>query len=116
MNTDDQQLIRDCLAGQTEAFGRLVVRYQDRLFHSLVHITGSHHEARDVAQDAFVSAFQKLRSFRGDSAFYSWLFRIARNAAINRSRKRRLPTASIEAGREKCSWMCKNSAERGSSN
>lgn len=100
MNIDDQKLIDDCLAGQTEAFGRLVVRYQDRLFNSLVNILGSADEARDAAQDAFVQAFQKLDTFRGRSAFYSWLFRIAVNAAVNHKRKVRRVAASIEASRE----------------
>ena len=100
MNTEDQQLIQECLAGRTESFGKLVVRYQDRLFNSLCHIAGSHDEARDVAQDAFVLAFQKLETFRGQSAFYSWLFRIAINAAINRRRKQRHVSVSIDAARE----------------
>ncbi|MGH7199490.1 MAG: sigma-70 family RNA polymerase sigma factor [Planctomycetaceae bacterium] len=100
VNTDDQQLIEASLAGRTEAFGSLVVRYQDRLYNSLVSMLGSPEEARDVAQDAFVKAFQKLGSFRGDSAFYSWLFRIAMNAAVSRKRKSRRVTASVDAARE----------------
>ncbi len=97
---DDKQLIEECLAGRTEAFGRLVVRYQDRLYHSLVHALGSRDEALDTAQEAFVHAFQKLDTFQGRSAFYSWLFRIAMNAAISRKRKNRRVTGSIEAARE----------------
>ena len=100
MDIEDQQLIRECLAGQTEAFGKLVLRYQDRLFNSLVHVVGSSHEARDVAQDAFVHAFQKLNTFRGESAFYSWLFRIAINSAVTHKRKRRHGSVSIDAARE----------------
>ena len=50
MNTEDQQLIQECLAGRTESFGKLVVRYQDRLFNSLCHIAGSHDEARPGAK------------------------------------------------------------------
>jgi RNA polymerase sigma-70 factor (ECF subfamily) len=100
VTNDDQQLIDECLSGQTEAFGQLVVRYQDRLYHTLVSVTGSAEDARDVAQDAFVQAFHKLSTFRGQSAFYSWLFRIAMNAAISRKRKNRRPTVSIEAAKE----------------
>lgn len=100
MDTDEQQLIAECLSGQTEAFGRLVVRYQDRLYNTLVQMLGSADDARDVAQDAFVHAFQKLGTFRGNSAFYSWLFRIAVNAAVTRKRKDRRKMASIEVARE----------------
>lgn len=100
-NKDDQQLIDECLSGQTEAFGQLVVRYQDRLFNSLVNILGSADDARDVAQEAFVNAFEKLSTFRGHSAFYSWLFRIAMNAAVSSKRKTRRMSTSVDAARER---------------
>jgi RNA polymerase sigma-70 factor, ECF subfamily len=96
----DQELITECLAGSADAFGQLVLRYQNRLYNTLVNITGSAEDARDVAQDAFVHAFQKLSTFRGQSAFYSWLFRIALNAAISRKRKTKRTVASIDAARE----------------
>jgi len=100
VNPDDRELISQCLAGRTEAFGKLVLRYQNRLFRTLVNMLGSHEDARDITQDAFVLAFQKLSTFRGDSAFYSWLFRIAFNASVSHKRKRRHSTTSIEAARE----------------
>jgi len=97
---DDQHLIRECLAGDTDAYGQLVVRYQDRLYNTLVKVLGSADDARDIAQDAFVNAFQKLNTFRGRSAFYSWLFRIAMNAAVSQKRKTRRVTSSVDATRE----------------
>jgi RNA polymerase sigma-70 factor, ECF subfamily len=97
----DQQLIADCLTGQTHVFGDLVLRYQDRLYNMLVHVLGSAEDARDVAQDAFVTAFQKLHTFQGRSAFYSWLFRIAMNSAISRQRKNSRVPVSIEAVRDR---------------
>lgn len=98
VSANDQSLIRQCRAGDVDAFGGLVLRYQDRLFGTLVHLLGSLDDARDVTQDAFVLAFEKLATFRGDSAFYSWLFRIAYNAAMTRKRKeRRRPTSLDEA-------------------
>jgi RNA polymerase sigma-70 factor (ECF subfamily) len=93
----DQQLIAECLEGQTHVFGDLVVRHQDRLYNMLVHALGSVEDARDVAQEAFVSAFQKLHTFRGRSAFYSWLFRIAMNAAASRKRKKSRVSVSYDA-------------------
>ena len=100
MSKTDAELIADSLRGQTEAFGQLVVRFQNRLFHSLVSMLGSPEDARDVAQDTFVQAFQKLYTFRGQSAFYSWLFRIALNTAASNRRKKQRVLVSIEAARE----------------
>ena len=102
VSTQDVAAINRCLAGDADAFGDLVTRYQDRLFGTLVHMLGSFEDARDVGQDAFVLAFQKLDTFRGDSAFYSWLFRIAYNTAISRRRKDRRSAnqASLDMARE----------------
>jgi len=93
-NLTDQQLIDQTLAG--DAFGGLVGRYQDRLFNSLVHLMRNKSDAEDVVQDAFVLALTKLDSFKGNSQFYTWLFRIARNAAISRMRKKR-PRVSLDS-------------------
>ena len=98
--TSDQTLIDHCLAGRREAFGLLVERYQNRLFHSLLHLLGSTEDAQDAAQEAFVNAFEKLGSFRGQSQFYSWLFRIAFNTAVSSKRKSRRMSVSLEARRE----------------
>ena len=96
----DQTLIDSCLSGRREAFGQLVERYQNRLFHSLLHLLGSTEDAQDAAQDAFVQAFEKLGSFRGQSQFYSWLFRIAFNTAVSNKRKTRRMAVSLEARKE----------------
>jgi len=101
VSSDEKHLIHECLAGRTEAFGKLVVRYQDRLYNALYRILGSADDARDVSQEAFVHAFQKLKTFQGNSAFYSWLFRIALNAAASQKRKARRETTSIDAVRER---------------
>lgn len=98
--TPDHTLIESCLAGRREAFGQLVERYQNRLFHSLLHMLGSREDAQDVAQDAFVQAFEKLSTFRGQSQFYSWLFRIAFNLAVSDKRKRKRMSVSIEGRRD----------------
>jgi len=92
---DDQDLIRRTLDGEKESFGRLISKYQDRLFNSMVQILRNEVEAEDVVQDAFVLAFTKLRSFQGNSAFFTWLYRIAYNVAITRLRRRR-PTVPLD--------------------
>ena len=99
-HTTDQSLIEACLAGRLEAFGQLVERYQHRLFHSLVHLLGSTEDAQDAAQDALILAFEKLGTFRGESQFYSWLFRIAYNSAVSSKRKTGPMSVSLEARRD----------------
>lgn len=96
---DDAQLIDLTLSGDSSAFGELVTRYQDRLLNAVVHVIGSHDEALDVVQDAFVQAYTKLGSFQRTSAFYTWLYRIAFNTAITHRRKRRA-VMSIDRVRE----------------
>lgn len=102
MNDDaprDAQLVEAALAGNRDAFGDLVSRYQDRLFNTLLRVVGSHEDAADAVQDAFVQAYAKLDSFRGASQFYTWLYRIAMNVALSRGRRRR-PTASLDYAKE----------------
>ena len=89
MSTDDNQLIAECLEGQTAAFGELVRRYQDRVYNTVYRLLDNAEDAQDVVQDAFIHAFQSLSSFKGDSLFFTWLYRIAVNAAISWKRKQR---------------------------
>jgi RNA polymerase sigma-70 factor (ECF subfamily) len=100
VNEEDAQLIDDTLAGNTAAFGQLVQKYQDRLFNTLVHLTGSYQEAEDVAQETFVQTYVKLASFQRRSSFYTWMYRIAFNLWITR-RRRKAPVASIDEDRER---------------
>jgi RNA polymerase sigma-70 factor (ECF subfamily) len=90
VSADDHRLIQDCLNGNTAAFGELVARHQDRLFNSVVRLVDHTEDARDVVQEAFLHAYQSLRSFKGDSLFFTWLYRIAVNAAISMKRKQRV--------------------------
>ncbi len=96
---DDTQLIEQTLAGRSEAFGELVRKYQDRLFNTVVHMTGNVEDAQDIVQDTFVKAFLKLESFQHHAAFYTWLYRIAFNSAVSHCRTRR-PAISIDQSRE----------------
>jgi len=97
--SDDDRLIEETLAGRTAAFGELVRKYQDRLYNTMVHAIGAPEDALDVVQDAFVQAFIKLESFRGRSAFYTWLYRIAFNVSATYRRRRR-PVGSVDQARE----------------
>lgn len=98
VNTDERRLIAESLKGRTEAFGELVLRYQDRLYHAALRIADTPEDAYDVVQDAFLNAYQSLASFKGDAEFFTWLYRIAFNAAISQKRKKKA-TASLDAGR-----------------
>jgi RNA polymerase sigma-70 factor, ECF subfamily len=96
--SDDASLIAATLAGDSAAFGRLVAAYQDRLYNSLLRVLGSSEDAADIVQDAFVQAFTKLDTFRGTSAFYTWLYRIAFNLAMSHARRGR-KTSSLDGMR-----------------
>lgn len=86
----DPELIAAFRNGDEQAFNLLVVRHQERVYWAARRILGSHEDADDVVQEVFLKAYRKLRTFRGDSEFFTWLYRIAVNAALNVSRKRKL--------------------------
>ena len=86
---DDQCLIAACRAGQAEAFGVLVDRYQGRLYPTILRLTGRPEDAHDLLQDAFLRAYQRLPSFQGESSFYTWIYRIAVNLALSDRRRRK---------------------------
>lgn len=94
----DQQLVDRVLAGNKNAFNFLVVRYQHRVLALIGRFVNDPQEAEDVSQEAFIKAYRALALFRGDSAFYTWLYRIAVNTAKNYlvSRKRRPPSSDVE--------------------
>jgi RNA polymerase sigma-70 factor (ECF subfamily) len=94
---DENSLIASCRAGRTEAFGVLVQRYQDRLYPTMLRLTGSADDALDLLQDAFLRAFEKLDRFQGESSFYTWVYRIAVNLALSGRRRRRV-TARLGIG------------------
>ena len=98
MSADDHRLIADCLRGESSAFGVLVRRYQDRLYHTVYRLVGNAEDAQDVVQEAFLNAYQSLDSFKGDALFFTWLYRIAVNTAISLKRKQRV-VLRIDAGR-----------------
>ncbi|MGH8177118.1 MAG: RNA polymerase sigma factor RpoE [Steroidobacter sp.] len=79
----DQQLVLRVQAGDKSAFNLLVLKYQHRVLKLVGRFVNDAAEAEDVAQEAFIKAYRALASFRGDSAFYTWLYRIAINTAKN---------------------------------
>ncbi len=85
----DSELVARVLKGDKNAFRPIVERYQNRLYVMVVGMVRDEAEARDLVQNAFIKAYQSLDSFRLDSAFYTWIYRIAMNLAIDSCRKRR---------------------------
>ena len=94
----DQRLVDRVLAGDKNAFNMLVLRYQHRVAALVGRFVHDAQEAEDVCQEAFIKAYRALPLFRGDSAFYTWLYRIAVNTAKNHlvSRNRRPPASDLD--------------------
>ncbi|MEC7547039.1 RNA polymerase sigma factor RpoE [Thalassolituus maritimus] len=94
----DQQLVARVQKGDRRAFDLLVVKYQHRILSLVGRFVSDHAEAQDVTQEAFIKAYRALPSFRGDSQFYTWMYRIAVNTAKNHliSRGRKTPTQDID--------------------
>lgn len=94
----DQVLVKRVQAGDKQAFDLLVKQYQHKIIGLIGRYVYDPHEAMDVAQEAFIKAYRALPGFRGDSAFYTWLYRIAINTAKNHlvSRSRRPPDVDVD--------------------
>lgn len=89
-STDDEdlELVRQSLAGQSEAFGALVNRYQRVMYTVALRMLGNSEDAQDATQDAFIKAYQRLMTFDPSYRFYSWMYRILINECLNLNRGR----------------------------
>lgn len=94
---EDANLADRSRAGDMQAFGLLVAKYQDRVLNMMCRMCGRREDAEELAQQAFLKALEKLAQFRGQSKFYTWLFRIAANLVIShRRRSSRIRFSSLE--------------------
>lgn len=99
----DLELIEEAKTGHSEAYGELVLKYQDRVHNACWRICGHVDDAQEVTQEAFLTAWERLDTFRAQSGFYTWVFRIAVNLAISRRRKQaRQQLASLDQLAEAC--------------
>lgn len=89
----DDELLRLHVAGDPHAFGLIVKRHRDRMWAVAIRTLGDQEEAADALQDAFISAFRRADSFRGDSKVTTWLHRIVVNACLDRMRRRQVRAA-----------------------
>jgi len=94
----DAQLVERVQKGDKRAFDLLVLKYQHKIYALVSRLVNDHAEVQDVTQESFIKAYRALPNFRGDSAFYTWLYRIAVNTAKNYlvSRNRRPPGSDID--------------------
>ena len=88
--TTDEQLVERALAGDQEAFGEVVCRWERKIYALTYGILGAYEEARDATQETFIAAYRNLRGFRGEAKVSSWLHRIAVNQCITRQRRARV--------------------------
>lgn len=95
-NDEDIRLVEKYKSGDATAFDLLVEKYLNNVYGIAFSIVRNSEDAYDLAQDAFVKLFQKLETFKGDSRFYTWLYRITYNLCIDFVRKRRMKTVSID--------------------
>jgi len=86
---DDTALVHRSRKGDMAAYDELIRRYQERIYATIYHMTANHEDANDLAQETFIKAYQALRSFKGDSSFYTWIYRIAVNKSINFLKQRK---------------------------
>jgi RNA polymerase sigma factor (sigma-70 family) len=86
---DEASLVNRARHGDMTAYDDLVRRYQERIYATIYHMTSNHEDANDLAQEAFIKAFQALRTFKGGSSFYTWIYRIAVNKTINFLKQRK---------------------------
>ena len=103
--TTDEQLVERALAGDGDAFGEVVRRWERKIYALAYGITGSVEDARDATQETFIAAYRSLPRFRGEAQVSSWLHRIAVNQCITRQRRARVRSETaleeeVEAGRE----------------
>lgn len=90
--TPETELVKRARRGDLAAYDDLVRRYQERIYATIYHMTSNHEDANDLAQEAFIKAFHALKSFKGGSSFYTWVYRIAVNKTINFLKQRKNKT------------------------
>jgi RNA polymerase sigma-70 factor (ECF subfamily) len=95
-DVSELDLVKRCQAGDSEAFGELVTRYRTRIFGMIYNMVHSEQDAWDLAQDSFVKAWKSIKRFRGQSSFYTWIYRIVMNVTIDWLRKKQVKGAGSE--------------------
>jgi RNA polymerase sigma-70 factor (ECF subfamily) len=93
-DVSEVDLVKRCQAGNSEAFDELVTRYRTRVFGMIYNMVHSEQDAWDLAQDSFVKAWKSMGRFRGQSSFYTWIYRIVMNVTIDWLRKKQVKSGT----------------------
>ncbi len=109
---DDDTLVVRAQEGDTAAYGELVVRYQPAMYRLALRLLDDPGEAEDATQESFLSAWRRLRGYRGEAAFSSWMYRIVTNRCLNMVRSRR-PATSLDGAAEEVAGPEARGPERG---
>src|ERR1700752_2712138 len=96
VDVSELDLVKQCQAGQTEAFDQLVIRYRTRVFAMIYNMVHNEQDAWDLAQESFLKAWRSIGRFRGRSSFYTWIYRIVMNVTIDWLRKKQIKGAGAE--------------------
>ncbi len=86
---EDMALVTRAKQEDAAAYDELIRRYQERIYATVYHMTSNHEDANDLTQETFIKAYRALKSFKGDSSFYTWVYRIAINKTINFLKQRK---------------------------
>jgi RNA polymerase sigma-70 factor (ECF subfamily) len=86
----DWALVQRVQAGDVRAFDQLITKYRERLYAIVYNLTSNREDASDLTQEAFIKAFRSIRHFKGESSFFTWLYRIAVNASLTHLKRSRL--------------------------
>jgi len=95
-DVSELDLVKRCQAGQAEAFDELVTRYRTRVFAMIYNMVHNEQDAWDLAQESFIKAWKSIKRFRGQSSFYTWIYRIVMNVTIDWLRKKHVKGAGAE--------------------
>jgi RNA polymerase sigma factor (sigma-70 family) len=89
---EDRVLVRHAQEGDLSSYDKLIRRYHERVYATVYHMTSNHEDANDLTQEAFIKGYKALPTFKGDSSFFTWIYRIAVNKTINflKQRKNRI--------------------------
>ena len=96
MTNEEQLLIENVQRGGMAAFQELVEKYKQKVYYMALEMTGNHHDAEDLSQEVFMKVYVSIKDFRGDSKLSSWLYRIAMNLCIDKSRRKRLKLVELD--------------------
>src|SRR4051812_13361139 len=97
-NQTDAELVEACLAGHSDAFATIVERHRRQVYQLCYRFGGSHEEASDLAQEVFIRAYKGLRTFKGQSSFGTWLYRVGVNVCLNKVGAKNAVTVPLPEG------------------